>query len=612
MAKARGSLSRTFVWIILALLIVGLAGFGATNFSGNVSRIGKVGESDIGVQDYFRALQNEIRATGAQAGSAISFPQAQAMGLPQRVLAQVVVTTALEEEARALGISIGDENLAEQLRSEQAFQGPDGFNRDAYAYALQNAGLNEREFEEQLRRESASTLLQGAVLAGTVLPDTYLDTLTGWALEERSFTWAELTELPTGLPVPTDADLQAFYDQNIADYTLPETRMISYVWLTPEMIVDSVEVDEATLRGAYDERSAIYNQPERRLVERLVFADQAEAEAALARVVSDEVTFEALVTERGLALGDVDMGDVARADLGAAADLVFGAEVGVVVGPGSTDLGPALFRVNAVLAAQTTSYEEALPALRDEFALDRARRVIEAQAQTFDDDLAAGATLEELAESSDLELGQIGWTAASDNGPAAYDTFRQRAAQVTGDDFPEVEMLGDGGLFALRLDEIRDPTPEPLEDIRDRVERDWEQNARSDALVAAADTLTSKLSGTGAFEAEGLVPAVETGLTRNAATPDIPPGLLARAFEMTEGDVVSVAGPGTAYLLRLDAITAADGDGETAELMRQVFGDGAARDVAEDLFRALATDIQNRAGVEIDQQAINAVHANFQ
>ena len=43
-----------------------------------------------------------------------------------------------------------------------------------------------------------------------------------------------------------------------------------------------------------------------------------------------------------------------------------------------------------------------------------------------------------------------------------------------------------------------------------------------------------------------------------------------------------------------------------------MLGDRAAQSVAEDLFRALAEDIQARAGVEIDQQALNAVHANFQ
>lgn len=48
------------VWVILVLLIVGLAGFGATNFGGTVNSIGKVGDREIGVQRYARDLQNQI------------------------------------------------------------------------------------------------------------------------------------------------------------------------------------------------------------------------------------------------------------------------------------------------------------------------------------------------------------------------------------------------------------------------------------------------------------------------------------------------------------------------------------------------------------------------
>jgi peptidyl-prolyl cis-trans isomerase D len=33
--------------------------------------------------------------------------------------------------------------------------------------------------------------------------------------------------------------------------------------------------------------------------------------------------------------------------------------------------------------------------------------------------------------------------------------------------------------------------------------------------------------------------------------------------------------------------------------------------VAQDLFDAFATDIQQRAGINLDQNALNAVHANF-
>ncbi|MFZ7093653.1 peptidyl-prolyl cis-trans isomerase [Primorskyibacter sp. 2E233] len=615
MASKRGGMPKSLGLILIGMLVVGLGGFGVTNFSGNVRKIGSVGDADIPVSDYARALQNEIRAVEAQAGQPVSFPQAQAMGLPQRVLSQMVVTAALESEADTLGISVGDERLAEELSNINAFHGPDGkLDRVAYAAALERIDMSERDFEEQLRSQSAATLLQGAVLAGTKLPDTYIHTLAGYAAERRAFTWAELgaDALTTGLPVPTEDELTAWYEANIDRFTLPETKQITYAWVTPDMIVDSVEVDEESLRAAYAEREAEFNMPERRLVERLVFADDAEAQAALERLTSGEITFEALVQERGLELADTDMGDVSRDDLDGAADVVFAAEVGDIAGPAPTPLGPALFRLNAILPAHETTFEEAEPALRDTLALDRARRVIDGMAQSLDDELAAGATLEELADSTDLTLDQIGWTAQSSEGIAGYDAFREAAQAVTADDYPKIDQLGDGGLFAMRLEEVREPAPQPFEDVRNAVVAGWEHQAQTDALVEEAKALAAQLSEGKTFEGLGLTAKTETGLNRNAQASDIPAGLVAEAFKLEPGATAALPGEGTAFVMRLDEVIAADLESDEVKQLTQIFGDQAANDVAQDLFQALSTDIQQRAGVTIDQQALNAVHANFQ
>lgn len=612
--KAR-SLSKTFVWIILVLLMIGLAGFGATNLSGTVRTIGKVGDQDIGIDAYALALQNEIRAQQAATGQPLTTAEALQQGLDQRALAQLVTATALDVEAESLGLSIGDAELARQLRDIPAFQGPDGsFDREAYRFALRNTRLSEAEFEEDLRAESARTLLQGAVLAGNAMPDAYTNTLLDFAGEQRTFTWAVINDsaLDTGTPVPTDADLQAYYDANIANYTRPETRKITYAWLTPEMIVDTVEVDDAALQQAYDSRSAEYNLPERRLVERLVFADEAAANDALAQIAAEEATFETLVAVRGLSLADIDMGDVTKASLGAAGEDVFAAETGALVGPLPTSLGPALFRVNGVLPAQITPFEEAEPALRDELALDRARRVIETQAQELEDTLAGGATLEDLARETEMELGQIDWTPGADGGIAAYDGFRTAAASVTLDDFPQIDTLVDGGIFALRLDEILPPAPYPLAEVAERVRTGWENQQITDALAAQAETMAQELRDGSSFGALALTPRTEDRLTRTANVQDLPPGLLQLVFDMEEGGAQVLPLIGSVVLVQLDSITPADRTAEDNAQLGQALRDQAANDVAQDLFRALATDIQTRVGVSIDQTARNAVHTQLQ
>ena len=614
MAAGIKTLSNTFVWILMGLLIVGLAGFGAVNLSGTVRTVATVGDQSVGVNAYARELQREIRAFEAQTGQQLQISQARLFGLDQAALSRLVSLAALDHEVAELGLSMGDENLQREIVEIPAFQGISGeFDRESYRFSLEQANLSEAEFEADLRRESARTLVQGAIVDGVVMPQIMVDTMANYVAARRSFTYVRLDASSLTQPPaePTGADLQAFYDAHPDDFTLPETKRLTYVLMTPAMLLDQVEVDEAALQQLYEDRSAQYSVPERRLVERLVFADQAAAADAMAQLEVNGTTFEALVQARGLTLEDIDLGDLARDHLGAAADAVFAAETGQVIGPLPSSLGPALFRVNGALAAQSTSFDEARPALRDELAVDRARRLIEAQAEEISDLLAGGATLQELADETDMQLGEIDWTAMSSDGVAAYDSFRAAAAGVSDGDFPDVAFLDDGGMFALQLNEVLAPRPEPFDQARDRVRAAWTQAQIETSLRAQAGEVIAELAVSGDFATTQLQYNSETGLTRTAFLEGTPVDFMTQVFEMTKGELRVAVGGGAVYVVRLDDILPPV---DTAELTaaRAALGEEMNQSLAQALFDAFAQDAQRRAQPNVDQQALNAVLTSFQ
>ena len=126
-----------------------------------------------------------------------------------------------------------------------------------------------------------------------------------------------------------------------------------------------------------------------------------------------------------------------------------------------------------MLAAQVTPFEEVRDVLTDELAMDRARRAIAGRREQIDDLLASGATLEEIAAETPMELGTMEFGPDSADGIAAYAGFRDAANRVTVDDFPELIELEDGGLVALRLDALLDPALLPFEEVADRVRENW-------------------------------------------------------------------------------------------------------------------------------------------
>ncbi|HAW47979.1 MAG TPA: peptidylprolyl isomerase, partial [Roseovarius sp.] len=145
---------------------------------------------------------------------------------------------ALEHEAHVLGISVGDETLRDEIVSIQAFQGAGGgFDRESYRFALEQAGLNEAEFEASIRAETAASLVQDAALSGVSAPQAQVDTVLSYLGERRSLAFAMLDrgDLRTGLPAPTEEELRAYHQSHLPEFTTPETRQITYVRVTPEM-----------------------------------------------------------------------------------------------------------------------------------------------------------------------------------------------------------------------------------------------------------------------------------------------------------------------------------------------------------------------------------------
>ena len=321
-----------------------------------------------------------------------------------------------------------------------------------------------------MREDISRSLLQSGVVGGLEMPAGFIEPLLAYQTETRSFTLARVTEddLATGLTAPTQEELQAYYDENQARFERPEARAITYAWITPDMIMDDVSVDETALRALYDERIAQYVQPERRLLERLVLTSEEEANSAIAALEAGETDFDILVAERGLTLEDIDLGEVSANDISdAAAEVIFADTEREIFGPLESAFGPALYRVNAVLDASEITFEEAQDDLRDELAEDAARRAIDAMVEEMDDLLASGATLEELAAETGMVLDTVTWREGADTGIAAYDDFREAAATVSETDFPELLPLSDGGQFALRLDEVIPASVPPLDEITD-------------------------------------------------------------------------------------------------------------------------------------------------
>ncbi|AZB56182.1 peptidylprolyl isomerase [Cereibacter sphaeroides] len=600
-------------WGLVGLMAVGLGGFGVTNFGGGLSTVGSVGDRDITTGAYARALQQEMRALGAQINQPVTMEMAKAFGLDQQVRRRLVTEAALSNEADRIGLSVGDARVAREITGTDAFHGPSGqFDRETYRLVLRQNNLSEGEFETGLREDMARSLLQGAVGGGFIAPAQMVNTLHAYIAERRSFGLLRVTEanLAKPLAAPTDAELQAWYEAHPADFTAPETKRITYAALLPQDVAATLPADEAALRRLYDERHAEFVQPERRLVERLVFPT-AEAAAEARKRLDAGTPFETLVSERGLELADIDLGDASRDALGGAADAVFALTEPGIAGPVETDLGPALFRVNGVIAAHETPFEEVRDDLLTEYQQEAAGRAIAGRREQIDDLLAAGATLEDLAGEAGMKIATVDYAPGLDSDIAGYEAFRTAADKLQKDDFPETILLNDGGLLAMRLDEVVAPKLKPFDEVRDDVAEAARKDALTKALAARA-TEIAKAAEEGT-DLGSFGPVEDLGpMTRDGFVEGVPETLVPAAFEMQQGAFRAIEGADFAGVLRLDAVEPAAADDEAAKALKASLSAQIEQALSQDALALFSNSLMQEAGITLNDAAISAVQAQFQ
>lgn len=611
---AKNKASQLVVWVLMAMLIVGLMGFGVGNFGGTVSSVASVGDTEIDVNTYARAVQREMQSVEGATGQTTTFADLQAQGLDRAVLQALLGSVALDEATRLAGLSVGDARVGAQIQTIDAFQGINGqFDREAYEFMLDRNNMSVAEFEDSIRVELSRNLFQAAVVAGLMPQPAYADAIYRYVAERRTLSLLRLSDADLDAPVdtPDEAALKAHYDANQDLYTLPERKAITYAWLTPAMLSATIEIDDAVLKAAFDDRADEFNVPERRLVERLAFADEAAASAAMAAIDAGEKSFDDFLAERDLTVADVDLGPVAEGDLdGAGADVFALADTGVV-GPLPSAIGPALFRVTAILSPRTTSFEEARAELLAELQMDRALDLLADEFEPLEDLLAGGATLEELVAETDAELGQINWSGPAIEGIATYAAFNELAQAVTTSDFPEIRELDDGSLFAIRLDEVMPPAVQPMEDVRAQVEMAAREEAVRAALSVKVDELKEAMTSGLSEEDLGLSAEVIENVTRSAVPEAIPLSAVETVFTLEEGGIEVIEDGAALVVLRLDAILPPSPEDANAGFLRNALNQQAAEQMAQDVLTQIARAVEASEGITINQTALNAVHAQL-
>ncbi|MEZ5828200.1 MAG: peptidyl-prolyl cis-trans isomerase [Hyphomicrobiales bacterium] len=617
----RKGAARTFGLILVGLLVISFAIWGIADiFRGYGGQtLIQVGDTTITPQDYLRTQQEVLRAMSQQAGRSLSLQEARALGLDKQVLERLVGGAAVDTHAKHLGLGVSDDALLAQIMKDPAFQDVSGnFSPIAFQAALRNIGMSEAGFlysmrEQNLRRQLLTTI--GEVANS---PQVLVDALNSYNEERRVLNYVLVPASAAGdVAAPTEEQLKTFYENHQAKYTQPEYRKVGVLAVTPETVKDQVNITDADLRAAYEAQKDKLGTPERRRIEQISFPDVAAAQAAYDKIQSG-TDFLDVAKERGLSQTDIDLGTVSQSELADSivAEQAFKLEENAVSEPITGKLGGVvLVRVIKIEPGKTKTFEEAKADLEKEILKDRASGAIFDMHDRVEDELAAGATLAEVADKLKLNyelIDQVDREGRKPDGstvtlPAQKDVLNGAFATEPGIENDPIDARDEGVVWY----EVLGITPEqikPFDQVRDEVEKDWQADElRNQTAKFAQDLVTALNSGSKSLDdvAKELNTQVlpSEPLKRDDITVNVLPPAVAQAFTLPKGGYGSAAsgvGEGRIVFKVEDIVAPPALDERTTKRLKAQLGLLLNEDTIAEYFGAL----EQRYGVSINQQAL--------
>jgi peptidyl-prolyl cis-trans isomerase D len=491
--------------LLFALLVLSFAIWGVADvFTGwGRGALAKVGSQDIRLEEYQRAFQNEINAISQQAGRRITTEQAHAAGLDNRVMARLIAWSAVEQHGNDLNLALSDASLAEAMKSDPAFHGPDGnFNRLAFENVLDRLGVSERGFLQLRRRDELREQLTSALINGVAVPGATVDLINAWRNETRvAEHFAIDPDKAVTVPEPDEAKLKATYEANKANFTSPEFRKLALLVLSIDNIKKNIEISDADAQASYEETKKDYNTPERRRVQQIAFKDKAAAETAK-KAIAGGKSFGDAAKDAGAKDSDIDLGLISKDRLidPKIADAAFSLPKDAVSDPVEGRFATVLLRVSDIQPAVDRTFADVKADVKDKLATKKAEGQLQTLLDQVEDQRSAGKSLKEIGDAMKLQFYEIPEADRSNKDregkPAILITDPNAILNIAfssgvGVENDVIELQG-GSYAWLDVLEVIDKKQRPFEEVKDEVKQFFLKQERARLVSELADKLVER------------------------------------------------------------------------------------------------------------------------
>src|SRR5437660_99732 len=237
--------------------------------------VAKVGDESVTVQDIRQQVQ--LRERNSQV------PKYMEAILAQEAFQGLVFQKELDYEAKRMGITVSDQELAERIRLflPMAVSGGNFIGKEQYAALVQqNYQLSVSAFEDLVREGLLEEKFRKLVTDGITVGPAELQEGYRYKNEKVKLDYAlSRPEYLEAKITPSDAEIKAQYEKNKAKYQVPERRSVRYALLDVNQLRQTIQVPEDVLKKQYQDNIQQYEVPNQVHVQHILFKTVGQTDA---------------------------------------------------------------------------------------------------------------------------------------------------------------------------------------------------------------------------------------------------------------------------------------------------------------------------------------------
>jgi peptidyl-prolyl cis-trans isomerase D len=533
-------------WVLL-LVVLSFVAFYVPDFLSNRTgngagpnqELASVNGEPISIMAFRRAYQQRVQAFRNAYGGSFNEQTLKQLGIEQQILRQLIDERTAVAEARRLGLSVSDAEVAQRIYEIPAFQQNGVFAEEYYSRLLasQRPPLSKAEFEESLRRSLLVDKLRGALTEWVGVPDSDVEAEFKRRNEKVK---AELVVVAAdklrGDVSVTDQDVAAWYATHKDTYRVGEKRKIKYLLIDTEQLRTKAVVSPAEIERYYRANEPQFVTPEQVRASHILLKTEGKDEAAV------KVKAEALLKQAKAGADFAELAKKNSEDEGSAAqggdldyfghgkmvkefdDVAFSLAPGQISDLVKSQFGFHIIKVTDKKPETRRTLDEVRAEITERLSYERAQTQAQTMGEAMAKEIASPADLDKVAKARGLAVQESGYFSKDEPiagfGPApeiTEEAFTMKEGTVAG------PVRTARGTVFFATTGRQDPRIPPLAEVKDKVKEDALGQKARELSKARAEALGAGLAANFAAAAKsaGLEVKATEIVARGTTWPDV-------------------------------------------------------------------------------------------